>query len=116
MDLDLKQTNKIIGNSFKKIRKARKFTQEEVAEKSDVTPEYLSKFENGKYNASIYNIILLCKSVDTNPMQLLHFFFEDSQDKVMENLISELQDLNSEDQKLILDLIKRMKQTNKTRE
>ena len=57
--MDLKEANKIIGNTYKQIRKSKKFTQEEVAEKSDLTPEYLSKFENGKYNASIYNIILL---------------------------------------------------------
>lgn len=56
--MDLKEANKIIGNTYKQIRKSKKFTQEEVAEKSDLTPEYLSKFENGKYNASIYNIIL----------------------------------------------------------
>lgn len=49
--MDLKEANKIIGNTYKQIRKSKKFTQEEVAEKSDLTPEYLSKFENGKYNA-----------------------------------------------------------------
>ena len=43
--MDLKEANKIIGNTYKQIRKSKKFTQEEVAEKSDLTPEYLSKFE-----------------------------------------------------------------------
>lgn len=57
--MDLKEANKIIGNTYKQIRKSKKFTQEEVAEKSDLTPEYLSKFENGKYNASIYFVKLL---------------------------------------------------------
>lgn len=109
MELNLKEANKIIGSTYKKIRKARKYTQEEVAEKSDVTPEYLSKFENGKYNASIYNIILLCKAIDTSPMQLLHFFFEDTSEGIMENLIDELKDLDIEDQKLILEVTKRIK-------
>lgn len=109
MDLNLKETNKLIGSTYKRIRKSRKFTQEEVAEKSDVTPEYLSKFENGKYNASIYNIILLCKAVGTSPMQLLHFFFEDDSEGVMKALIDELKDLNLEDQKMILNLVQRLK-------
>ena len=36
--MDLKEANKIIGNTYKQIRKSKKFTQEEVAEKSDLTP------------------------------------------------------------------------------
>ena len=109
MNVELKEANKTIGSAFKRIRKSRKFTQEEIAEKSDVTPEYLSKFENGKYNASIYNIILLCKAVDTNPMQLLHFFFEDTKEGILDNLVDELKDLSMEDQKIILELTKRLK-------
>lgn len=109
MDLDLKDVNKKIGQTFKEIRKSKKYTQEEVAEKSNVTPEYLSKFENGKYNASIYNIILLCNSINTSPMQLLHFFFEDTNDTIMSNLLDELKTLELEDQKLILEIVKRIK-------
>lgn len=109
MDLDVKDVNKKIGQEFKKIRKSKKYTQEEVAEKCDVTPEYLSKFENGKYNASIYNIILLCKAIDTSPMQLLHFFFDNSNETITANLLDELKDLNIEDQKLILELVKKIK-------
>lgn len=109
MDLSLKKTNKIIGETFKKIRKERRYTQEEVAGKSNVTPEYLSKFENGKYNASIYNIILLCKSIDASPMLLLHSFFESSEEGIVDTLIDELKDLNISDQKLFLDLVRRFK-------
>lgn len=109
MDLNLKETNKIIGETYKKMRKTKKYTQEEVAEKSDVTPEYLSKFENGKYNASIYNIILLCKAIDTNPIQLLNLFFEDTTDTIITTIVDELKDMNLEDQKMILELIRRLK-------
>lgn len=56
--MDLKEANKIIGNTYKQIRKSKKFTQEEVAEKSDLTPEYLSKFE--MVNIMPAYIILSC--------------------------------------------------------
>ncbi|MEE0268508.1 MAG: helix-turn-helix transcriptional regulator [Clostridia bacterium] len=104
--MDLKEANKIIGNTYKQIRKSKKFTQEEVAEKSDLTPEYLSKFENGKYNASIYNIILLCKAIDTNPTQL---FNDDNSAAIITTITDELKDMDVSDQKLILSLIKRIK-------
>ena len=90
--MDLKEANKIIGNTYKQIRKSKKFTQEEVAEKSDLTPEYLSKFENGKYNASIYNIILLCKAIDTNPTQLFNQFFDDDSEAIITTITDELKD------------------------
>lgn len=111
MDLNLKDVNLKIGQTFKEIRKSKKYTQEEVAEKCNVTPEYLSKFENGKYNASIYNIILLCKSIDTSPMQLLHFFFDDTNDTILSNLSDEIKDLELEDQKLLLELVKKIKKS-----
>lgn len=107
--MDLKEANKIIGNTYKQIRKSKKFTQEEVAEKSDLTPEYLSKFENGKYNASIYNIILLCKAIDTNPTQLFNRFFDDNSAAIITTITDELKDMDVSDQKLILSLIKRIK-------
>lgn len=110
MDLDVKETNKIIGQTFKKIRKSKKLTQEDIAEKSDITPEYLSKFENGKYNASIYNIILLCRAVDISPMRLLHHFFSSNDDCIIENLLDELKDLNLDDQKIVLNLVRRLKE------
>lgn len=110
MDLDVKETNKIIGQTFKKIRKSKKLTQEDIAEKSDITPEYLSKFENGKYNASIYNIILLCRAVDISPMRLLHYFFSSNDDCIIENLLDELKDLNLDDQKIVLNLVRRLKE------
>lgn len=107
--MDLKEANKIIGNTYKQIRKSKKFTQEEVAEKSDLTPEYLSKFENGKYNASIYNIILLCKAIDTSPTQLFNQFFEDNSIAIVTTITDELKDMDISDQQLILNLIRRLK-------
>lgn len=64
--MDLKEANKIIGNTYKQIRKSKKFTQEEVAEKSDLTPEYLSKFENGKYNVILYYFVKLLILIQHN--------------------------------------------------
>ena len=43
--MDLKEANKIIGNTYKQIRKSKKFTQEEVAEKLGVSRQTVSKWE-----------------------------------------------------------------------
>ena len=113
MDLDLKEANKLIGKTVKDFRKSKNITQEEVANKADLTPEYLSKFENGKYNASIYNIILLCKAIDINPIQLINSFFEDTPDTIVASILDEVKDMDISDQKLVLDLVKRLKNNKK---
>ena len=109
MDLDLKEANKVIGKTYKDFRKRKNITQEEVANKADLTPEYLSKFENGKYNASIYNIILLCKAINISPIQLISSFFDDTPDTLVASIADEGKDMNVSDQKLILELVKRLK-------
>lgn len=44
---------KIIGANLQKARKARRYTQEEVAKKVDVTANYYATLERGEATASI---------------------------------------------------------------
>ncbi len=47
----IKMINKVVGKNLKKYRKVAGLTQESIAEKTNLTIEYLSKLENGAYNA-----------------------------------------------------------------
>lgn len=58
---------------------------------------------------SIYNIILLCKAIDTNPTQLFNQFFEDNSIAIVTTITDELKDMDISDQQLILNLIRRLK-------
>ena len=102
----IKSYNNIIGKNFKNLRMQKKFTQEQVADISDVTPEYLSKFESGVYNASIYNIITLCKAIDISPIQLIRQFFNNSSSGLSEEILFESEKLTLDNQKIILLLLK----------
>ncbi|MCD8845197.1 helix-turn-helix domain-containing protein [Staphylococcus gallinarum] len=56
-----KQIQKYICSEFALIRKSRKLTLEEVAFSIDVTPSYLSRLENAKFqNTPLYIYIMLC--------------------------------------------------------
>ena len=54
--MDVKQ---MIGIRIKDIRNRRGFTQEELAEKIDINPKYLSSIERGKENPTLNTLIKL---------------------------------------------------------
>lgn len=103
---ETKRYNAIIGRNAKRFRNMKRLTQEIVSEKVGITPEYLSKFENGRYNASIYNIIKLCQIFDITPNELLQDFFQDTPHGISELIYTEANKLSQKNQEAVLNLIK----------
>lgn len=104
----IKMINKVVGRNFRKYRRVAGLTQESIAEKANVTIEYLSKLENGTYNARVTTIIDLCRAVSITPALLLADFFTDKSNGISEVIFEEVDKLTLEDQKLTLDFIKRL--------
>jgi len=62
--------NKIIGNNLKEARKAKNFTQKEVAAKlNKYQPDY-SEYENGVIELDYAKIVFLCRLLDITPNDL----------------------------------------------
>ncbi|MEY8256155.1 helix-turn-helix domain-containing protein [uncultured Dubosiella sp.] len=57
---------KLIGTRIRNRRKELKLTQEELAEKAQITPFYLSKIENGKSSPTLETIAVLANELDTD--------------------------------------------------
>lgn len=53
-----------VGNRLKDARKVLKLTQKEVAEKLNMRATHYARYENGKYEMSYSQIILVCKFLD----------------------------------------------------
>ena len=49
------------GDNLRKIRKSKKMSQEQLAEKMNVTRQSVSKWENGESYPEMNNILELCK-------------------------------------------------------
>ena len=60
----------IFGNNVKKYRKKRKITQQELADKLNISTVFLSRLENGKYGFKFKNIALLAKILKIDPYLL----------------------------------------------
>lgn len=72
---DLENTRYIFGNKITKYRKMKKLTQEELAEKLDVSKQAVSKWENGKYFPKMENIINICDELEIDYKELVEILF-----------------------------------------
>ena len=58
---------KKLGNNLKEARKAKGYTQKEVASKLLMTQQQYSRFENGVFELNYHQIIALCELLDIAP-------------------------------------------------
>ena len=68
-----------IGSIIKKLRKARKVTQTQLAKSSGITQTYLSQIENNQKEPTIPTLKAIAKSLST-PLPILLFMAVESDD------------------------------------
>lgn len=62
---------KLVGDNCARIRKARGWTQEELAERSGLSQQYLSGLERGRRNPTIVTIYELAQALKVSHLELL---------------------------------------------
>ena len=100
--MDAKQ---MIGVRIKDIRNRKGFTQEELAEKIDINPKYLSSIERGKENPTLNTLIKLSESLDITLNDIFHQI--EIEDPAMRKalLISLLDEANDDQLKLAYQIL-----------
>ena len=79
------------GDNLKKIRKEKKLSQEQLAEKVKVSRQSVSKWENGEAYPEMNNILELCKIFNCNINDLIH---------------TDMSDISSLDEEIIMNVVK----------
>ena len=51
--MELTEVKTLVGQNIRKLRKAKDFTQENLAHKTDLGESYMSEIENGKVNPTL---------------------------------------------------------------
>lgn len=64
---------KLVGDNCARLRKERGWTQEELAERSGLTQQYLSDLERGKRNPTIVTIYEIAQALEVSHLELLAF-------------------------------------------
>lgn len=64
---------KLIGSNIKEIRKLKKLTQEELAEKCGLQPSYLAGVERGDRNFTIQTLEKITEGLEETPSSIINF-------------------------------------------
>jgi transcriptional regulator with XRE-family HTH domain len=62
---------KLVGRNVRRIRVARDMTQEQFAERSGFSQQYISDLERGRRNPTIVSLYELAQALETTPIELL---------------------------------------------
>ena len=81
--------NKILGARIRKLRKEANFTQEELAEKADISMKYLGEIERGRGNPTLKNIEGLASVLGMEASELLNFGELDKSDQELRDQVIE---------------------------
>lgn len=79
------------GDNLRQIRKSKKMSQEQLAEKVNVTRQSVSKWENGESYPEMNNILELCKIFNCKLNDLVH---------------TDMADISSLDEEIVMSIVK----------
>ena len=96
----------IIGQRIKKARKAKSLTQEQLAEKIDVSIAFLSRIERGNSQINLKRLNQICEILGVTEVEILNGVSNNSSKYLNNEFSSLLKDCSSDKQKLIYDLAK----------
>ncbi len=77
----------LLGKKIRELRKAKKYTQEQLAEKVDIGTPNISYFETGKYSPSIETLEKIAKALDVEIYELYMFQPQKSINEIKKELI-----------------------------
>lgn len=100
-----------LGKRWKDIRNSLGLTQEIVSEELNMGIRYVSDLERDVTLGSIPVLIKLCNIYQTTPTIILQDYLDIKDDYKIPPELVDFHKLNNRDKKLVLNLIKEMKQT-----
>lgn len=76
----------LLGQRIKALRKARRLTQERLAELAEIHPTFLSEIETGKANATARILFSLAEALGVRPEDLFRFYPPDQAQEFRQRL------------------------------
>ncbi len=97
---------KVIGLRLKQARQHKKLTQEQLAEKLDVSIAFLSRVERGNIDVSLKRLSEICELLDVTEGEILNGSSTTSKNYLSDELSYLLKNCPAEKSKLIYELAK----------
>lgn len=100
-----------IGQRIRRIRKAHKLSQEELAEKVGISTTHMSHIETGNTKLSLSVFVDIAESLDVQTDSLLSDTPRDSVNTAMCDITAILEECDAKQARVISDMVKAMKQS-----
>lgn len=101
----MKDINFSLGDIWKKTRKAKGLTQEEVAEKLNLGTRYISDLERNKTIGSLTTLIKLCNLYGVTPTYILQEYLDIKEDIKIDSSLIGFYSLNQNQKCIVIKLI-----------
>ena len=95
----------LFGTRIKHVRESKGWTQEQMAEKMDISTNYLSSIERGTDNPTFDMLVKLSNALEIEMWELFDFGHERSQKELMESLNKLLKGLDEEKLRLAVKVL-----------
>ncbi|MBI5894255.1 MAG: helix-turn-helix transcriptional regulator [Deltaproteobacteria bacterium] len=96
----------LIGKRIQALRKAHRLSQEQVAEKADISPNYLSRIECGKENPTLDMLIKLAHALEVEMWEIFDFGHEVNVKELREVMNRLLKENNEEKLRLAVKILR----------
>lgn len=97
---------KLIGERIQELRKSLKLSQEQIAEKADISPNYLSRIECGKENPTLDMLIKLSKALGVEMWEMFDFGHEVGIKELKDTLTKFMKEADEEKLKAAVKLLR----------
>lgn len=97
--------NEKTGLAIRHARERANLTQEQLAERLDCSPQYISLLENGHYSISTKMLRTLCATLNVSSDSIL---FPEESDRSLQVMSYRCRDLSDEQYRLLLEIIGRV--------
>jgi transcriptional regulator with XRE-family HTH domain len=99
---------KLLGNRIRQERLKLNLTQEQLAEKVDLSTSYIGQIERGERNISLDTLVVICKSLGTTIDYLLQDSVNIEEDIVYNQLYQLISNRSINEKVMALDVLKVM--------
>lgn len=105
----MKLNHLLIGMRIQRLRKARGFTQEQLSEMLDCSPNYVSQLERGLKSMSLETLIQLSNVLDVSPEEILMDHLMNSEKAINRSFSQLLSDCTPVEKHILLEILQAAK-------
>ena len=101
----MEDTKILLGKRVRSLRRQKDYSQEQFAEKAEISGKYIGEIERGQANISMDVLDSIAKALDLNVSELLDFEHESDREELISKLTKLLNDADDQSLRSIFRVV-----------